>query len=94
MFGDQDTGGERFRRVAVFHGNHRLQNNGAGVVMLVHEMHCAAGHFRAVFQHGLMDANAVHALAAEGRQQGGMDIHHTPCIGCYYSIGDFSHIPG
>ena len=46
----QDALGERFRRVAILDGHHRLQHDRPCVQIFVHEMHGAARKFRAVFE--------------------------------------------
>jgi hypothetical protein len=55
-------------------------------------MHRAAGHLGAVVQHGLVDARAVHALAAEGGQQGGVDVHDPPGVGRHDGGGQLPHV--
>ena len=65
----QDSLGQGFRRVLVFYRDAGLQDDRAGVEIFVHEMHGAAGKFRAVFQ-GL----ALRFEAGKGGQQRRMNI--------------------
>jgi len=58
----EDAGGKRFDRVVVANGDGGLQDDGAGVESLVHEMHGASREFRAVLE-GL-------ALGFESRKRG------------------------
>ena len=60
--------GERARRVILKHGDRFLQHDGASVVFGVHEVHRYTGHSAAMFEHSLMDALPVKALAAERRK--------------------------
>ncbi len=46
----QDALGKRVFRVGIVNRDHRLQNDRPGVQILVHEMHGAAGEFRAVLE--------------------------------------------
>ena len=47
------------------------------VVGVVGKVDRAAGHFRSGIQHRLMDVVAIHALAAKGGDQRGVDIQDT-----------------
>ena len=73
-FGLEDARGEKLGRVVFLDRHDALQDDWAVVVMVVDEMNRAAAHFGAVLEDGLVDAVAVHALAAEGGNQGGVDV--------------------
>jgi len=65
---------QRLRRVALEHRHRALQDDRPVIVLLVHEVHGRAAHAHAGGEHRLVDAVAVEALAAEGRDQRGMDV--------------------
>ena len=71
----EDARGERFRRVVVKDGNDGLQDDGAGVKILIHEMNSATRKSRAKFQ-GL----ALRFKSGEGRQQRGVNIQDASTI--------------
>ena len=65
---------EDLRRVAGKNVHGLLQQDAAAVGDLVHQMHRGAGDLHALGQGRLMDLQAVHALAAEGGDEGGVHI--------------------
>ncbi len=72
-----DAFGESFRGVFFVDRERLLEDDRAAVVNVVHKMHAAAGDIASGFEHGLMDAPAIEALAAEAGQQGGVNVHHS-----------------
>ena len=94
MLGGQDARSQRLRRVGLFDRDGDLQDDGAGVIAGVHEMHGAAGDLCAVIQHRLVDMMPVHPLTAEGGQQGGVDVHHPAHMGGQNGVGDLTHVAG
>ncbi len=52
----------------------RCSDDRAVVVLVVDEVHGRAGHLHAAREHGLVHVVAVHALAAERGNQGGMHV--------------------
>jgi hypothetical protein len=72
----EDSGGECVGGVIVEDGAGALGDDGAGVVFVGAEVDGAAGDFAAGLEDGLVDVVAPHALSAEGREEGGVDVHH------------------
>ena len=66
--------GEDVGRVVIFHRNGFLEDDGAVVVLFIHEVHRGAGDLDAGFEHGLVDPAAVAAPAREGGDQGRVDV--------------------
>ena len=66
---------ERVGRVVVEHGHRLLPDDRPVVVLVVDEVDRAAGDFHAGIEHGLMDAIAVHARAAERRNERRVNVH-------------------
>ena len=62
---------ERFHRVVVQHRHRRLNQDRAGVQILVHEMHGAAGDLDAVLQRLVLRVEA-----GKGGQQRRMDVQN------------------
>lgn len=73
-FEGEDAGGEGVGGVVVEDGAAVLDEDGAGVVGVVGEVDGAAGDLAAVVEDGLVDVVAVHALAAEAGEEGGVDV--------------------
>ena len=94
MLGGEYAGGKGLCGVVFFHDDGCLQNDRAGVVAFINEMHGAAGDFCAVVQHGLMGVEAVHPFAAEGGEEGGVDVHDPSGVSRHDGIGDFAHVAG
>ena len=69
-----------FRCVVFSYVDGLLQNDRAFVVMFIYEMHRRAGHFYALCQNSFVRADAVHALTAERRDQGRVDIDNAVCV--------------
>jgi hypothetical protein len=72
-------GGEHARRqalgrVVVKHRHDPLRNYGTVIVLVIGEMDGTAGHFHASIQDGAMDRQTMIALAAEGRDQRGVNV--------------------
>src|SRR5579864_3236705 len=63
--------GKTFFAILVEHRNSGLQNNRAGVQLLVHKMHCAAADFDAVLERLLLRVEA-----GKGGQQGGVNVQN------------------
>ena len=57
-------------------------------------MHRRAAELYAVFQRFLMDLEAVVAGAAEGGDQGGMDVHDGVGVGIHQFLGEDDHAAG
>src|SRR5512135_995360 len=70
MFGAEHTSRECLGGVTGEHRYPRLGENGAPIVLLVHQVDGGAGELRAAGEHGLVHPVAVHPGAAKGRQQG------------------------
>ena len=75
-----DAGGEGVRRVVREDGAGILADDGALVVMLVGVVDGDAALRLAGSKDSLVDAVAIHALAAKLGQEGGMDVDHAPGI--------------
>lgn len=78
LFFFKHSGGEGVGGVGFENGAGALEDNGAGVVGVVHKMHGAAGDFAAVVEDGLVDFGAEHALAAKAGKKRGMDVDDSP----------------
>lgn len=71
----KDAGSKRIGSVVVENGTGALEDDGAGIVGVVDEVDGAAGDFAAVIDDGLVDVVAEHPFAAEGGEEGGVDVH-------------------
>ena len=67
---------------------------GATIVHLIDEVHRRAALPGAAREHGLVHPPAVHALAAEGREQRGMDIEDAAAIALDHAGGHQLDVPG
>ena len=74
LFGFEDALGERVGGVVVEDGDRLLPDDRAVVVFVVDEVDGAAGDLDAGVEDGLVDVMAVHAGAAEGGDQRGVDV--------------------
>src|SRR5262245_59565525 len=74
----EDARGERVHVVAGADRHAPLEDRLAVVVLVVHEVNSAAGLLHSCSQDGGVHAVAVVALAAEGREQRGVDVDHAP----------------
>ena len=63
-----------FRRVAFFHGHRLLQDNGACIGFGGDEVDRGAGELHAVFQGLFVDFQPIESVAAEGGDQGRVDV--------------------
>ena len=70
-----DPGGEGVGRVVVLHRDGLLQDDGPVVVLRVDEVDRRPGQLHPRFEDGFVNAVSVEALATEGRDQGGVDVH-------------------
>lgn len=64
------------RGVGVEDGDGALEDNGAVVVLVVGEVDGAAADFDAASNDGIVNVMTVEALAAEGGDESGVDVHH------------------
>src|SRR6266700_3856590 len=83
----QDFFGEGRLSVVVENGNSSLQNDGAGVEILVHEMNRAAGKFYAIFQ-GL----TLRFESGEGGEQRRMNVQDAVWIFGDKKWGEQPHV--
>src|SRR5690606_30241790 len=90
----QYTCGEGFRRIAGEDGDGLLQDDGAGVVLLVDEVDRRARPAYAVGQDGFVHAAAVHPFATESGQERRVDIKHSPVKSAHDGGWNFLHVPG
>ena len=74
MLDGQHARRQRISRIAFQHGHASLHNDAAVIDLLVHKMRGRAGDLRAVGEDRLVHVMAVHAHAAEGRDQRRMDV--------------------
>ena len=72
----EDSGGEGVGGVVVEDGAGALDDDGAGVVFVGAEVDGAAGDLAASLEYRFVDVVAPHALSAEGREEGRVDVHH------------------
>ena len=68
--------GQRVGVVTLHDRDRPLSDNGAPIVLLAHEVDRDAAHLAASVDHGLVDPPTVHAMTAEGWQEGGVDVDH------------------
>ena len=54
-------------------------------------MHSRAGELDTVCQRRFMDMQSVEALSAEGRDQGGVDVHNGVGVGLHQLFGEDDH---
>ena len=54
-------------------------------------MHSRAGELDTVGQRRFMDAKPIEALSAEGRDQGGVDVHNGVGVGLHQLFGEDDH---
>src|SRR6266550_7324239 len=76
VFDLEHAGCERLRRIVGADGHRPLGDDRPVVVLLVHVVHRGAGHPHPAREHLLVHAAAVHAGAAERREQRRVDINH------------------
>ena len=69
-----DTALQHFGGIAIFNVNSLLGDDLTAVRDLVYKVNGGAGDLDTLLKGGLVDLQAIHALAAEGGDQGGMDI--------------------
>ena len=67
--------------VPFLNGNRLLQDDGPAIAVLADEVDGGAGDFHAIGQGGLMDVESVKALAAEGGDEGGVDVQNGIGVG-------------
>lgn len=90
----QDPRGEAPRRVAGLHRDRPLKQDGAGVIPLANQVDRAAAHPHPGAEHRPVDAQPVHALASEQRQERRMDIED-PTVKFSHDRGrEFQKPPG
>ncbi len=70
--------GQRIGGVIFQHGADPLKDDRAGIVTLIDEMNRASAELATLVDYRLMHPPAEHSLAAEIRQQGRMNVHHSP----------------
>ena len=70
----EHTRGQRFRGVALQHGDALLHNHAAVIDLLIDKVRRRAGNLRAVGQNRLVHVMAVHPRPAERRNQRRMDV--------------------
>ena len=68
------------RRIALLDRDGLLEKDTSAIRDFVYEMYGCTGHLHTVGECGLMRAKPVHALAAEARDQGRMDVDDAICI--------------
>src|SRR5579883_2980816 len=89
VFLGQDARRERFDRVVVFDRNRALQDDRAGVEVLIYKVHGAAGDLDAVFQRLLLGVEP-----GKGRQQGRMNVENPLRKGANKSGAEQAHEAG
>ena len=67
--------------VSFLNGNRLLQDDGPAVAVLADEVDGGTGDFHAIGQGGLVDVESVKALAAEGGDEGGVDVQNGIGVG-------------
>ena len=72
-------------------GDGLLGDNGAAVAFRADKMHGRAGELDTVGQRRFMDMQSVEALPAEGRDQGGVDVHNGVGVGLHQLFGEDDH---
>src|SRR5690606_29368300 len=76
------------------HRHFAVAKDGAFVDSRRHQVHAGAAGLVAVGEHGGVHAVSVHAGAAVGGQQGGVDVEDTAGEGAQYGGADAPHVAG
>lgn len=84
MLHPKDARGKGRRIVAGEHRHRPLRQNTPMVVLVVHQMHSHPGDLDAGAENGFVNPVAVHALAAKGWEEAGMDVHDAVVKGAHY----------
>lgn len=92
VFLHQHASGEGLGGIAFLYGHALLDDDRAGIVVLVNEVDGAAGNLDAAIDRRLMYMAAVHAFAAEQRNKAWVDVHHTPAICADHVRRQYPHV--
>ena len=89
----QHARGERGGGVLFVDGHGLLQDHGARVELVVHEVDRGAGELGAVGEDGAVHALAVHPGTAKGGQQAGVDVQDPVGVRLHDRARDLSEVP-
>jgi len=69
-----------------------LKDNGAVIVFLVDKVDGGACPMDAVVEHGAVDVHSIHALAAKGRKESGVNVCHASPVFIDHIRGNLLHV--